>query len=157
VLADQSLTEILSDGLALAKLDYTPGLYAMSSGASHCAPWKPFNLGNIIATGAESPDSLKTKSSNLAFICFSSGTTGPMKGVYLTHDNIVTNIFQHRQRLPELFKSDQTIAALITPFFHILGLGVFVCQYICQVTRSDSGICNWDNTFSLGYTHRGFS
>jgi acyl-CoA synthetase (AMP-forming)/AMP-acid ligase II len=56
-----------------------------------------------------------------------------MKGVYLTHENIITNIFQHRQRLPEMFQNHQTVAALITPFFHILGLGVFVCQYICQV------------------------
>jgi acyl-CoA synthetase (AMP-forming)/AMP-acid ligase II len=104
---------------------------------SQSQPWKSFDLGQILSTASDSLDTLEphpdATTSDLAFICFSSGTTGPMKGVYLTHGNIVTNIFQHRQRLPEIFENSETVAALITPFFHILGLGVFVCQYLCQV------------------------
>jgi acyl-CoA synthetase (AMP-forming)/AMP-acid ligase II len=135
------LTEILTDGLALAKLDYTPDLYALLSDTSQSqSSWKSFDLDHIKSTASDKLDSPKPHPgigmSDLAFICFSSGTTGPMKGVYLTHGNIVTNIFQHRQRLPEMFKSHETVAALITPFFHILGLGVFVCQYLCQVRVS---------------------
>ncbi|OOQ91324.1 4-coumarate-CoA ligase [Penicillium brasilianum] len=136
MLVDSSLTGILTDGLALAKLDYTPDLYALSSDTSQGQPWKSFDFGRIIST---TPGSLGTPephpgltTGDLAFICFSSGTTGPMKGVYLTHGNIVANIFQHRQRLPEIFENSETVAALVTPFFHILGLGVFVCQYVCQ-------------------------
>ncbi|GAB1217437.1 hypothetical protein ATERTT37_006676 [Aspergillus terreus] len=143
VLVDQSLAGTLTDGLSLAKLDYAPDLYILSSDTSHSASWGPiFDLERIIDTGAESPNALEAQSdknsSDVAFICFSSGTTGPMKGVALTHKNIVTNIFQHRQRLPEMFKSPKTVAALITPFFHILGLGVFVCQYICQATTGST-------------------
>ncbi|KAJ5820941.1 uncharacterized protein N7525_010225 [Penicillium rubens] len=127
VLVDQHLTKTLTDGLSRAKLDYSPDLYVLSPDSSHPAPWIHFDLGHIIATGAEKSDTVEPRSnttrSDLAFLCFSSGTTGPMKGVYLTHENIITNIFQHRQRLPEMFQNHQTVAALITPFFHILGLG----------------------------------
>lgn len=144
MLIDQSLTKTFEDGFLLAKLDYTPDRYVISSDTSQNPPWTPFNLETIIATDSESSNCLAVQpnptESNLAFICFSSGTTGPMKGVYLTHENIVSNIFPHRQRLPEMFQSHKTVAALVTPFYHILGLGVFVCQYICQVRVVDPSI-----------------
>ncbi|KAL4869902.1 hypothetical protein BDV12DRAFT_184856 [Aspergillus spectabilis] len=125
VLADGALTGLLADGLALAELEYTPDLYALSSDTSQSqSGWKSFYLHQIKSTASDKLDSPKlhpgVAMSDLAFICFSSGTTGPMKGVYLTHGNIVTNIFQHRQRLPEIFQNSETVAALITPFFHIL-------------------------------------
>jgi 4-coumarate--CoA ligase len=68
----------------------------------------------------------------LAFICFSSGTSGMVKGVRLSHGNIVANIFMQSQGLRGMFTSE-TVVALIVPFFHILGLAGFSCQYVCQV------------------------
>lgn len=68
-----------------------------------------------------------------AFICFSSGTTGLVKGVQLSHRNIVANIFQHMQALEGDFDSD-SVCTLVLPFFHILGLAVLACQYVCQVS-----------------------
>lgn len=70
----------------------------------------------------------------LAFICFSSGTSGMVKGVQLSHGNIVANIFMQSQGLRGMFAPD-TVVALIVPFFHILGLAGFSCQYVCQVSR----------------------
>ncbi|KAL6232493.1 hypothetical protein BDW75DRAFT_247126 [Aspergillus navahoensis] len=134
MIVDGSLASILTAGLSIAQLDYTPELYLFSSEKTPEAGWKLLDLDNVILSGAGglSPQ-LNVSHQDLAFICFSSGTTGPMKGVYLTHGNIVANIFQHRQRLSNMFgKGNNTVAALITPFFHILGLGVFICQYICQ-------------------------
>ncbi|KAH7367113.1 4-coumarate-CoA ligase [Plectosphaerella cucumerina] len=67
----------------------------------------------------------------LAFICFSSGTSGLVKGVKLSHGNVVANIFQQSQGLAGMF-NPKTVTALIVPFFHILGLAGFSCQYVCQ-------------------------
>lgn len=68
----------------------------------------------------------------LAFICFSSGTSGLVKGVRLSHGNIVANVFQQSEGVRGMF-TDATVVALIVPFFHILGLAAFCCQYVVQV------------------------
>ncbi|KEF51434.1 uncharacterized protein A1O9_12583 [Exophiala aquamarina CBS 119918] len=67
--------------------------------------------------------------STTAFISFSSGTSGLVKGVKLSHSNVVANVFQMKQRLPEMYGND-TVSALVVPFFHILGLSGFCCQYL---------------------------
>ncbi len=71
---------------------------------------------------------------DLAFLVYSSGTTGKPKGVMLTHRNIVANTLQitagegpisgqPREGLPE---GDSVLAFL--PFFHIYGLTVILHQ-----------------------------
>lgn len=137
-MAEPSLANALTAGLSMANMDYTPDLYLLSSVADQGETWRAFALDNAINNSSDKFHLQELESnqseSNLAFICFSSGTTGPMKGVNLTHDNIVSNIFQQRQRLYEMFGHENTtVTALVTPFFHILGLGIFVCHYICQV------------------------
>lgn len=72
----------------------------------------------------------------LAFICFSSGTSGLVKGVRLSHGNVVANVFQQSQGLQGMY-TDTTVVALIVPFFHILGLSGFCCQYVLQVRATD--------------------
>lgn len=71
----------------------------------------------------------------LAFICFSSGTSGLVKGVQLTHENIVANLFQQSQGLRSMF-NPKTVVTLIVPFFHILGLAGFCCQFVSQVSQT---------------------
>ncbi|KAF4547704.1 AMP-binding enzyme 1 [Elsinoe fawcettii] len=66
-----------------------------------------------------------------AFICFSSGTSGLVKGVRLSHGNIVANIHQHGILLRDMFVPS-TVFALAVPMFHILGLAGFCCQYIAH-------------------------
>ncbi|KAH7051148.1 4-coumarate-CoA ligase [Macrophomina phaseolina] len=66
-----------------------------------------------------------------AFISFSSGTSGLVKGVALTHANIVANIFQQAAALRGMFTAS-TVLVLAVPFFHILGLAGFCCQYAAQ-------------------------
>lgn len=70
-----------------------------------------------------------------AFICFSSGTSGLVKGVQLTHENVVANLFQQSQGLRGMF-NPKTVVTLVVPFFHVLGLAGFCCQFICQVIKS---------------------
>ncbi|KAI1487214.1 hypothetical protein F5X96DRAFT_681391 [Biscogniauxia mediterranea] len=78
--------------------------------------------------GTERPFRVDAKK-DLAFLVYSSGTTGLPKGVMLTHYNIVSNLMQlaHVERLNGLYhsggqdgKGDKQLAIL--PFFHVYGL-----------------------------------
>lgn len=79
---------------------------------------------------------------DLAFLVYSSGTTGRPKGVRLSHHNMTSNIEQSRHVEPHLTwdgsshvpgipdapkgKGDKVLACL--PFFHIYGLNVLIHQ-----------------------------
>ncbi|RFU27046.1 hypothetical protein B7463_g9289, partial [Scytalidium lignicola] len=59
---------------------------------------------------------------DLAFLAFSSGTTGLPKGVMLTHSNVVSNMYQvayAEQRFLD-WRKEKILAVL--PFYHIYGL-----------------------------------
>ncbi|KAJ5638599.1 hypothetical protein N7528_000989 [Penicillium herquei] len=66
------------------------------------------------------------------FICFSSGTSGPAKGVISTHQNITANLQQWKALVlgtgsPSQRPQRQTAIAFL-PFSHIYGLNLFMCQ-----------------------------
>ncbi|KAJ5647849.1 hypothetical protein N7490_004221 [Penicillium lividum] len=67
-----------------------------------------------------------------AFICFSSGTSGPSKGVISTHRNILANLQQWRALLLETGSSSlrpqRRTAVAFLPFSHIYGLNLYMCQ-----------------------------
>jgi acyl-CoA synthetase (AMP-forming)/AMP-acid ligase II len=64
------------------------------------------------------PDEVEVDPDDLAVLPFSSGTTGLMKGVMLTHRNLVANIEQAWNSMP-LAEDDVLVGVL--PFFHIYG------------------------------------
>lgn len=70
--------------------------------------------------------------SRIAFICFSSGTSGPAKGVITTHRNITSNLQQWRAQLLDSGSPSQqinrTAAIAFLPFSHIYGLNLYMCQ-----------------------------
>ena len=57
---------------------------------------------------------------DLAFLVYSSGTTGHPKGVMLSHTNIVANVLQMAYAEKNITTADRIISFL--PFFHIYGL-----------------------------------
>jgi 4-coumarate--CoA ligase len=61
----------------------------------------------------------KIKPSDIAFIAYSSGTTGLAKGVMLSHRNLVSNTLQASpiEALPMSWKRDLMVSFL--PFYHI--------------------------------------
>lgn len=65
---------------------------------------------------------------DLAFLVYSSGTTGYPKGVMLSHRNIVANVLQVTGGEPELTPEDSILSFL--PFFHIYGLTCILHQAI---------------------------
>jgi acyl-CoA synthetase (AMP-forming)/AMP-acid ligase II len=64
------------------------------------------------------PDDVEVDSEDLAVLPYSSGTTGLMKGVMLTHRNLVANIEQAWNSMP---LDDEDVLVGLMPFFHIYG------------------------------------
>lgn len=68
----------------------------------------------------------------VAFVCFSSGTSGPSKGVVTTHQNITSNLQQWRALLMNTGLPQQRVqrrtAISFLPFSHIYGLNLYMCQ-----------------------------
>ncbi|KAM4055216.1 AMP-binding enzyme [Hirsutella rhossiliensis] len=63
---------------------------------------------------------------DLAFLVYSSGTTGMPKGVMLTHRNIIANSQQTLKADTRTFSWDLDCQIGILPFFHIYGLSVVI-------------------------------
>ncbi|ORX85161.1 acetyl-CoA synthetase-like protein [Basidiobolus meristosporus CBS 931.73] len=62
---------------------------------------------------------VKLTDRDIAYICYSSGTSGKPKGVQLTHRNLVANVLQQSVLYDD--KEEVTILGVL-PFFHIFGL-----------------------------------
>lgn len=58
---------------------------------------------------------------DLAFLAYSSGTTGLPKGVMLTHTNIVADVLQVRNSVGHNYTWDNDRILGLLPFFHIYG------------------------------------
>ena len=68
------------------------------------------------------------KPNELATIIYTSGTTGQPKGVMLSHDNIVSNVFAGVKRIPTNPGESRTLSYL--PVCHILErFYLYLCQY----------------------------
>lgn len=58
---------------------------------------------------------------DLAYLVYSSGTTGLPKGVMLTHRNVVANLKQVASREGKLMRWDRDRILSVLPFFHAYG------------------------------------
>ena len=68
------------------------------------------------------------KTDDLATIIYTSGTTGRPKGVMLSHQNIVSNVFAGAKRIPMDVGKNKTLSYL--PVCHILErFYLYLCQY----------------------------
>jgi acyl-CoA synthetase (AMP-forming)/AMP-acid ligase II len=78
------------------------------------------SLDDAVALGEDGavPEPVDVSPDDLAALPYSSGTTGAMKGVMLTHRNLVANIEQN-QGIAPLGPDDALVGFL--PFFHIYG------------------------------------
>lgn len=61
---------------------------------------------------------------DMAFLPFSSGTSGPPKGVMLTHNNVAVNLLQAESLFEDRIGKEVAIGVL--PFFHIYALNVIL-------------------------------
>ncbi|EIE86721.1 hypothetical protein G6F46_002746 [Rhizopus delemar] len=72
-------------------------------------------------------------SEDVAFICFSSGTTGLAKGVMLTHKNFVSQIAMVTE-FEETDPKQQEVTIGFLPFYHIFGLTTLVIRAFYSLT-----------------------
>ncbi|KAG1384501.1 hypothetical protein G6F60_000660 [Rhizopus arrhizus] len=72
-------------------------------------------------------------SEDVAFICFSSGTTGLAKGVMLTHKNFVSQIAMVTD-FEETDPKQQEVTIGFLPFYHIFGLTTLVIRAFYSLT-----------------------
>ncbi|HET8975544.1 MAG TPA: AMP-binding protein [Solirubrobacterales bacterium] len=82
----------------------------------------------LAADGAE-PEDVGIKPEDLAVLPYSSGTTGVMKGVVLSHRNLVANIEQIQDGIT--LSEDDTLVGVL-PFFHIYGQTVVLNQGLAK-------------------------
>lgn len=71
---------------------------------------------------------------DVAFICYSSGTTGVAKGVMLTHRNFIAQILQSVRVEPEEEQVMDDVILGFLPFYHIYGLTSLVLNAFYKVT-----------------------
>ncbi|NQY63695.1 MAG: AMP-binding protein [Alteromonadaceae bacterium] len=59
---------------------------------------------------------------DLAFLQYTGGTTGPAKGVMLTHRNMVANLMQSNEMTRHVFDSGMEIMVTALPLYHVYAL-----------------------------------
>ncbi|MDP9189918.1 MAG: AMP-binding protein [Actinomycetota bacterium] len=110
----------LADSKARMLVAMGPLVEPLTPVAERCGVAEVLSLEDAMALGVEGtePDAVEIGAEELAALPYSSGTTGAMKGVMLTHRNLVANIEQN-QGMAELGPDDVLVGLL--PFFHIYG------------------------------------
>jgi acyl-CoA synthetase (AMP-forming)/AMP-acid ligase II len=92
------------------------GRQVENAGAKLVIDDPPGFVADALAGG--NPEEVEVDPEDLAVLPYSSGTTGLMKGVMLTHRNLVANVEQAWNSMP-LAQDDVLVGVL--PFFHIYG------------------------------------
>ncbi len=59
---------------------------------------------------------------DLAFLQYTGGTTGPAKGVMLTHRNMVANLIQSNEMTRHVFEAGKEIMVTALPLYHVYAL-----------------------------------
>ncbi|KAG0344340.1 hypothetical protein BG004_004553 [Podila humilis] len=75
---------------------------------------------------------VKIDMEDIAYLCYSSGTTGKSKGVMLTHRNITSNLVQIMAYDAEVIKEKNLVVLGFLPLYHIYGL--MNCLHISTIT-----------------------
>ncbi|CAO0803412.1 unnamed protein product [Mucor circinelloides] len=85
----------------------------------------------VLANSTEEADPIKYTAAEckntLAYLCFSSGTTGPPKGVKISHHNFIANAVELDQLVQSssILQNNGNLLAVV-PLFHIMGLFRFI-------------------------------
>ncbi|MED4779741.1 class I adenylate-forming enzyme family protein [Brevibacillus choshinensis] len=79
-------------------------------------PDEDYNYEDLIQEGSHEPPMSEALEEDVAFLCYTSGTTGYPKGAMITHKNVVTMC---SNQLVELPRNRDEIGMVLFPFFHI--------------------------------------
>jgi fatty-acyl-CoA synthase len=130
ILADADAVAVLTDGeLTSLALDATAGLSAVrfvATTGEAIAGSESYE--ELVATGSSAAPDVEVDEDDLAFLMYTSGTTGRPKGAMLTHQNLVTNTINWSTEM-EAHAGDIWLSGL--PLFHIGGVnGVLPFIYL---------------------------
>lgn len=81
---------------------------------------------DVLATGSTAEPNVEIEPDDVAYIIYSSGTTGQPKGIMLTHGGQLDNA---KAQLAELRSGDHHIYLAVIPFFHSGGKGVSLSHF----------------------------
>ena len=85
-----------------------------------------YRMQDIIKSSAPNPPEVEIEADkDLLVLPYTGGTTGPPKGVMITHANAVANLYQTRKFLPMLEDGKETLIAYM-PYYHAAGQNVGV-------------------------------
>jgi len=95
-------------------------LPALLEGVERHRSTETTDLLELLATfDGEQPPPVELAADHVAFLTYTSGTTGPPKGAMNTHRNVVFNAQVYRDWMQ---LSDQDVVLAVAPLFHITGL-----------------------------------
>ncbi|SMQ55969.1 unnamed protein product [Zymoseptoria tritici ST99CH_3D7] len=117
----------LPAALEAAKKANIPENRIVLIGAEHDESNK-FKHWTRLGSGSGNGSRRKAAHADLAFLVYSSGTTGLPKGVMLTHSNIVSDLCQVNGAMGKYYNSGKDKILGVLPFFHIYGLTGLVQQ-----------------------------
>lgn len=69
---------------------------------------------------------------DLAALLYTGGTTGPPKGVMLTHYNLIANALQMWYWIKPIAKEGQERVIALLPFFHVYGQVCYLIEALCK-------------------------
>ncbi len=120
LLTPEEVGKQLADSKAKLLIAMAPLVEPLAETAKGCGVQEAISLDDAMALGEEgaAPEPVDVSPDDLAVLPYSSGTTGAMKGVMLSHRNLVANIEQN-QGMAALGPDDALVGLL--PFFHIYG------------------------------------
>ncbi|KAL2850620.1 hypothetical protein BJY01DRAFT_261525, partial [Aspergillus pseudoustus] len=123
-----TITSKLADvGNAISALRIAPKIFTVLSKVADIPQFPADIIGTDPKTQTLPPFDLNGKPARdtPSTICFSSGTTGNMKGVLMSHHNLVNNLLQMRASIPSRLVSGVR-EVWFTPYCHIYGLSAVV-------------------------------
>jgi long-chain acyl-CoA synthetase len=89
--------------------------------------WLPFDQVAASPEHRAALDQRRVEPDDLASIVFTSGTTGGMKGVMLTHRNFTSNVESVRRSMP---LDDKDRIVLVLPLHHAFPFIIFLCNMV---------------------------
>jgi long-chain acyl-CoA synthetase len=122
--AKVAISELATLAALLSARERSPHLETIVVIGGPPAPAGTVSLEEALGAEGELP-AVETRSSDVAVVAYTAGTTAAPKGAMLTHGNLVSNLEQ-LSAVPRLVPTEDDVTLLALPVFHIYGLNALL-------------------------------